>query len=226
MKAEAVFQNKKRMADKERQHINNEVRIKIIEHACKLFLQMGVKDVKMDDIAIQLKISKRTIYEQFTDKKELLYECLNISHNYLRNKLLPYLKSQEISSFEKILMCYSLYFKILEHTNKKFFIDLKKYPEIKEERLKQEAHNEKIFTMWLKQCIKDGYLRKDIEVGLIRNIIKNNLEKLTISTEYPEYTPEVLGRSFILFYMRGIATEKGEKIIEKYIQNNNLSLDL
>lgn len=213
------------MTEEKEQHIKDEVRIKIIEHACKLFLQEGVKDVKMDDIAKQLGISKRTIYEQFTDKKELLFECLSISHKYLRNKILPYLKDQQRNSLEKLLLCYSIYFKILKHINKKFFTDLNKYPEVKEEKLKKEVQNERIFTMWLEQCIQEGYLRKDVEVKLVRYIIKRDMEQLATSTEFAEYTPEVLGRSFILFYMRGIATEKGEKIIEEYIQNNNL-LDL
>ncbi len=201
------------------------IHTQIIKCACELFLQEGIKDIKMDDIAKHLGISKRTIYEQFTDKEELLYECLYLLQKYLREKLLPYLKNHEINSLEKLMICYSIYFRILKHTSRKFLMDLDKYPEVKEERKKKQKQNEKIFMLWIKQCIDEGLLRKDIDISLIKYIIQRDMELLATSTEFPEYTTEELGRTFILFYMRGIATDKGAVIIEEYIQNNKY-LDL
>ena len=47
---------------------------RILEAAMKAFAQRGVKAVKMDDIAQMLSISKRTLYEIYKDKEELLYQ--------------------------------------------------------------------------------------------------------------------------------------------------------
>ena len=55
-------------------------RERIIEHAMEMFATQGIKSVRMDDIASQLGMSKRTLYELFGDKEELLY--LSISRRY------------------------------------------------------------------------------------------------------------------------------------------------
>ena len=48
------------------------IRHRIIERTTAMVLSQGVKSVRMDDIAHDLGISKRTLYEQFADKQELL----------------------------------------------------------------------------------------------------------------------------------------------------------
>ena len=49
-----------------------EVKEYIVEEADKLFCQYGFKSVTMDDIAKHLGISKKTIYQHFSDKNELV----------------------------------------------------------------------------------------------------------------------------------------------------------
>ena len=56
------------------------VRELILRTALEQFTSRGIKDVKMDDIASMLSISKRTIYELFNDKEQLLFEALKL-HN-------------------------------------------------------------------------------------------------------------------------------------------------
>ncbi len=46
---------------------------RIIEQAMHMFVSQGIKSVRMDDIAQQLGVSKRTLYEMFGDKEGLLY---------------------------------------------------------------------------------------------------------------------------------------------------------
>ena len=45
---------------------------RIVEQTMEMFVTQGIKSVRMDDIARQLSISKRTLYEMFGDKEELL----------------------------------------------------------------------------------------------------------------------------------------------------------
>ncbi len=47
-------------------------KIEIAEKVCKMFREFGIKSVTMDDIARHLSISKKTLYEYFTDKKDLV----------------------------------------------------------------------------------------------------------------------------------------------------------
>lgn len=51
-------------------------RERIIEQTARMFVELGIKSIRMDDIAHTLGISKRTLYEKFTDKEELIYLCM------------------------------------------------------------------------------------------------------------------------------------------------------
>ncbi|MGB5929410.1 MAG: TetR/AcrR family transcriptional regulator, partial [Cyclobacteriaceae bacterium] len=57
-----------------------EVKDKIIHTAESLFLQYGIRSVTMDDIAKELGISKKTIYQYFSDKEEIV--C-NVTEDHL-----------------------------------------------------------------------------------------------------------------------------------------------
>lgn len=54
----------------------SELRERIIQTVVKAFSTHGIKSITMDDIAASLGISKRTLYEVFSDKKSLLEECI------------------------------------------------------------------------------------------------------------------------------------------------------
>ena len=49
----------------------------IIQLAAEMFVGQGIKAVRMDDIARHIGVSKRTNYEQFGDKEELISECIS-----------------------------------------------------------------------------------------------------------------------------------------------------
>ena len=55
---------------------NVELRERIITAATEAFTSKGIKSITMDDIAAALGISKRTLYEVFSDKESLLKECI------------------------------------------------------------------------------------------------------------------------------------------------------
>lgn len=54
---------------------------RIIDQAMHMFVSQGIKSVRMDDIAQQLGVSKRTLYEMFGDKEGLLYLAWNAIPN-------------------------------------------------------------------------------------------------------------------------------------------------
>lgn len=200
--------------------IKEDARSRIIQHATRKFLTVGIKDVKMDDIAKELGISKRTIYENFEDKKELLFNCLKATHEYINKISRPYLRVAEHSTLDKILFLYNIYFEMLSKINKKFFIELNKYPEVINSKKQKEVLHGRIFKAWIKQAVKEGLIREDVKFDVLHYILQRDIELLSTTNEFPNYTAKELGQSFILFYLRGICTEKGQVIIERFIQDN------
>ena len=96
----------------------NELREKIIETANTQFQTHGIKEVKMDDIAAALGISKRTLYQLFKDKEELLYESIRYGHKLSVDKAKQLIRNAS-DTMDVILSLYDLYLRQMKVINKK-----------------------------------------------------------------------------------------------------------
>lgn len=204
---------------------SNNVNQRIIDGASRLFLTKGIKSVRMDDIAHELGVSKRTIYEHFADKDQLLRTCLVHLHRYTSDKVLEHLRANSRNTLDVILTMYEVYFTIMNNVNKQFFIDLQKLPEIKQNNDRRERLNLHKFRHLMHQGIEEGLFREDINLDVLAYILHHDLKLITLEEHFENQSPEELGKAFILFYLRGIATEKGQKIIEEFIDKLNEKKD-
>ncbi len=207
------------------EHCKYELRKQIAEAAMDMFAEKGIKDVKMDDIAQNLSISKRTIYELFTDKEQLLLEALKTQNKILREEAKTRIRNAT-HILDIILSLYTLYFEKLKKINKKFFHEIEKYPNICRRTKDHETRNDKKFIMWMEMGREQGLFREDANFEILLYILKRDLEiiftanKQSEENELSKYTPDELGRTLILFYLRGISTQAGQLFIEKYLNNN------
>jgi AcrR family transcriptional regulator len=207
-----------------------EIQNQIVEVAHELFIEHGIKDVKMDDIAAELSISKRTIYELFKDKEQLLHEVLKFQNERMYESGKEIIRNSS-HILEIILKLYNLYFKLLKRVNSKFFSELNKYPEICKEKQDKEKRNTKKFCAWMEMGRQQGLFREDADFNILTFILKRDLTTIievkmqTGHTELSDYTPDELGRKLILFYLRGISTPKGQQIIEEYLNRNETIIE-
>lgn len=180
----------------------------------------------MDDIASTLSISKRTIYEQFNDKEQLLLESLKLQNKIIHNEGKQIVRNAS-HTLEIILKLYDKYIDIISGINKKFFTDLKKYPEICKSKRHSEEQNDKRFLAWIEEGRKQGWFREDANLEIFSYILRQNLETIftakmdSVESALSKFPPQELGRTLIIFYLRGISTPKGEEIIEAYLKENN-----
>lgn len=201
------------------------VRELILQTALEQFTKNGIKDVKMDNIASLLSISKRTIYELFNDKEQLLLEALRL-HNDKMCEEGRFIIRNGAHTLEIILNLYDKYVETLSNINKKFFSEIRKYPELYKSKKHDEAKRSKQFLAWMEMGRKQGLFREDANFEIFSFILRRNLDtifKSNMSSEENElakYRPRELGRSLIIFYLRGISTPKGQEIIETYLKEN------
>lgn len=194
---------------------------RIIRGASSLFFERGIKEVKMDDIARNLSVSKRTIYEQFSDKEQLLIECIKFIYREMRELAKEEIRKSSNNTLDVILILYYIHFEMIKRANKHFFIDLMKYPNIIKQREEKEKSNNRKFKAWIEQGISEGVFRADANSDILMFILKRDLEIIVTSDEFYDLSADELGKNFILFYLRGIATMKGQEIIEKFIDETN-----
>ena len=109
-------------------------REKIVEHVSKMIKAVGVKSVRMDDVASSLGMSKRTLYEMFGDKEELLSESIL----YMMLQRQKYVRAQ-VEGCENMLEVLLKSVRLLcnngevEDMEKRLMINLKKfYPNVYE----------------------------------------------------------------------------------------------
>lgn len=205
------------------EHTKEEVRDLITEKALELFAEKGIKDVKMDDIAAELSMSKRTIYEQFADKEQLLLEALKLHNRRMRDEAKERIRKAK-HVLDIVLTLYSLYFQSLKSINIKFFKELERYPNICKRNRERNNKNDKRFLAWMEMGRKQGLFREDANFEILLYILRRDLETIFTANmrdeqnELSKYTPEELGRTLILFYLRGISTTQGQEFIEEYLK--------
>ena len=207
------------------ENTKDNVRELILKTALEQFSKHGIKKVKMDDIASTLSISKRTIYELFSDKEQLLFEALKLHNEILLSEGKQIVRNSS-HTLEIILKLYDKYIDIISNINRKFFADLNKYPDICKSKKHSEKQNDKKFLAWIEMGRKQGLFREDANLEIFSYILRKNLETIfTVNmtadeNELSKFSPHELGRTLIIFYLRGISTPKGQEIIETYLKEN------
>ena len=128
----------------------------IVLAAAKAFAQKGVKTVRMDDIATGLSISKRTLYELFHDKEDLLLDVMKL-HREEMQEYMTQVASKAENVLEVLLKFFQRSAQDFQNTNRKFFEDIEKYPKVM--RYIDESRKENLDSAM-------EFYRKGVEQGI------------------------------------------------------------
>lgn len=194
-----------------------ELRERIIDTAVEAFSAHGFKSITMDDIATSLGISKRTLYEVFSDKETLLEECIlkgqKEGDEFLKNVL-----ATSGNVLEVLLKCYQRSIEQFHATNKKFFEDIKKYP--KAYALMTNRHNQDSEEMvnFFKEGVKQGIFRDDVNFAIINLLVREQIDVLMNTDICKEYSFLEVYESIMFTFLRGISTEQGAHELEAFIR--------
>ncbi len=195
-----------------------EPRQRLIQKSIELFTQYGIRQVTMDQIAEEAGMSKRTIYEMFRDKDTLVWECLETMNRQHMEELQSIL-SLASNAIEAL-------YKFAQHgeqknagINRLFFEDLRKiYPHfwnIMKERTQPGSGS--FSCNILEKGIREGIFVEDINVEIVDAFFYVIIETFSKKDVFPQnITHKDLIRNIVLPYFRGISTEKGRELIEKY----------
>jgi AcrR family transcriptional regulator len=191
---------------------------RIIDGAAELFRIYGIRAVTMDMIASQLGISKRTIYERFGDKDEMLFAVLNSMLIKQKEKIDSIIES----SPDIISAIFTLLNLGRDHAasmNPVIGSDLRKYHSKVLIRIKEKCDNPD-YEGALKIILKgkeQGLFRKDIDDGIVSRFFTELKTVIGDNKVFPadEFVHRDLIKNVVINYVRGIATSDGIKLIEK-----------
>lgn len=193
----------------------------IIQTATRMFHQSGIRNISIDEICSELRISKKTFYTHFQQKEELVDAVLSFDKTKHLEKFERNLSGKNaidaliytVKEIKKNSDCqpHALWFDVQKFYPKVF----EKHDKEKRERIRTS------FEINLKQGMEEGYYRKDLDVELISLFhtvqMKASFEIMEQSSR--KYTKRRLLDFFIDLMIHLIANEKGLK----YMQENYLN---
>lgn len=193
----------------------------IVEQTMQMFVTQGIKSVRMDDIASQLGISKRTLYELFADKEELIYLSLQ---RYLtkRHEHWAALTSRASNLLEAFFIGVS---DAMDHGADvhRIIENLCKFHPAVYTRLSTEfeEYSRKKFKVFLQQGVDEGLILGTIDIDLMIAVLFLTITGLTRNKDfpYPTYlTPRQVSGQIITSFIRGISTERGLALVDACLQ--------
>ncbi|MDD2530110.1 MAG: TetR/AcrR family transcriptional regulator [Bacteroidales bacterium] len=196
---------------------------RIIDETYKLLTTKSCKLITMDEIANNLGISKRTLYENFKDKSTLLEDCLSNNFEQANEKVKKITENSENSLISFMLMTQMAH-KSIANIGYDNINDIKKYyPQIYTNVfLKHVDFHKKNTYQLIQKAIKEGLIIKKVDVDFLQNMLRVFLfycsknEYLSLN---PDFNASKLFNIHLFIAMRGISTIKGIEIIDKYQDN-------
>lgn len=189
---------------------------RIIRKATVEFARKGIKEVRMDDISSSLGISKRTLYMLFADKEELLIECILYTQRF-QDRLLARIYHRSHNVLDVILGLFENIISVFQRTNKDFFEDIKKYPRALEMVKQRQQHDAENTAHFFRQGIEQGIFRTDVNFSIMNILVHEQFNTLFQTHLYDGYSLVEVYESIIFTYVRGISTEYGVKLLDKFI---------
>lgn len=192
------------------------LRTKILDAAMAAFTKRGIHAVTMDDVATALKISKRTLYQIYENKEQLLYEAMvremtNREEN-IRTELMSCRNVMEI-----LLTIYKRKVDEYNQTNPSFYSDLVKYPRVQEYLKSQNLHTRVMMNGFFKRGVEEGYFRDNIDYKLARYLFDGMGKIVQDNKLYQYYSMKDIFNNLVFVSLRGLCTEKGISAIDKMI---------
>ncbi|MCQ2066947.1 MAG: TetR/AcrR family transcriptional regulator [Bacteroidaceae bacterium] len=192
-----------------------DIRPVIVETALKMFVTKGIDSVRMDDIASELSISKRTLYEMFASKENLLLECFELHTSRLRE-----MTDLELSGGKDVLSVTLNYLDMMIAESKKagyaFVSNLDKYPKFKEKLELHTADLNSHFQEFLERGIEQGMFRSDIDIEIVLQAFRAMSRLIADEQMAGKASFESLVNSTVIVLFRGIATQKGMEKLDEY----------
>jgi AcrR family transcriptional regulator len=198
-----------------------DIRQKIIEGAAALFRTYGVKAVTMDSLANHIGMSKRTIYENFSEKEEILEGVLQMMAEKQRTLVKRILDDSE-NAIDAIFMLLETNRDHLQSMSPAFRDDLMKYHRdvLMSKTEKCEMPDYRNNLQVIEKGIKQKLFRKEINADLVNRCLYSLGRSIMDDELYPfeEFSRREVIRNVFLNYLRGISTDGGIQLIEKRLE--------
>ncbi|MGC9150635.1 MAG: TetR/AcrR family transcriptional regulator [Microbacter sp.] len=171
----------------------DEIKDQILQAASRMFLQYGLRSVTIDEVCNEVHISKKTFYNYFRQKEELIEMVLMNQcevQKQKQHKKYSVFDDPSLNAIDKLVLAFKHWKQDSSAPSMTFVYDLVKYyPEIHAKMLeRQEQDGKEATKKWIQQGIDEGLIRTDVDADLLA---------IYIQFQFSKVLSELIGKSDI-----------------------------
>lgn len=187
---------------------------------CAMFKTYGIKSVTMDDVARELGISKKTLYQYFKDKSELVGIILKKEFEQKAKEFSKAMDNKP-NAIEEVFGYFKVQMELLVNHKPNFMYDLKKYYPLHFEEFNKQKNKRMMTSVLnnLKRGKKEGLYRKEINEEIITKMHIARIESIMTSGlfSFEELVSPLFFSEAFKYHLYGIVNDKGREIVNKNI---------
>jgi AcrR family transcriptional regulator len=196
-----------------------EAKERILIKAHELFNRYGIRSVSMDDIATQLGMSKKTLYQYYIDKDELVNAVFDAM--FAANKAqCSECRKQGENTIHEVFLSFDSVQEMLANMNPAVLFDMKKYHPVAYKKFQDFQNNflSKMIRENLQRGVEEELYRPDIDADILT---RYRLHSIMLSFDPDIFPPNKnnivhIEQQLMEHFLYGLATVKGQKLIQKY----------
>lgn len=189
------------------------LKTKILDTAMMLFKKNGIKAVKMDDIANYLSISKRTLYEIYDNKEDLLLEGVK-NDVAMRRKNMEEFRQSNDDVLQVIMHFYQVKLIEIGSINPDYYLDMRKYKKVTDYFEENKAEQKKAAEIIFRRGVDEGYFLPQLNYDIVNRLGDAAMDYVMSSKLYERFALKDIFKNFVSVLLRGYCTEKGQTLLD------------
>lgn len=197
---------------------------RILAEAERLFWKYGIRSVTMEDIAKKLGISKKTIYQHFSDKEQILSQVIQDKLGRNQSEM-TCMAIESDNPVEEIMHVLSMLQKHADNVSPNLLIDMKRHYPQAFALFKQFKEGEIMRSILenIQKGISQGLYRTDINPTILARLRVEQIELAFDNEIFPtdQYTMHEIQSELMHHFVRGMLTEQGFLVYNQFVHVNN-----
>lgn len=198
------------------------VKEQLIEKSAELFLRYGIRSVSMDDIARELGMSKKTLYQQVENKSDLIRKIFTIKSAEERAAVQE-MREGSRGAIEEMVLVLRYMISRLRLSTPPFRYDLEKY--YQDIYLELSKLHMTFFVQFIQDNLKRGMKEQLYRTNLKEEVVAKLFVSMAIKLGHNEffaireYRLEDLVEQLFSYHIHGIASPRGLEVIANYLEH-------
>ena len=196
------------------------IRRNVIRQANQLFRAQGIRDVTMDDISKCLRISKRTLYQMFRGKEELVLACVKAGIEADQRRRLE-IETDTTDALERLFRNIECKLIDLRNLHPDYAKDIRRYTSVRTFLAVCREDLIDKFRKILQLGCAQGTIRPDIHFEQTTYGLLYLVDGVGESGQFADFSVLDFIFNVLLVYIRGCATDKGRASIDEFIKKHH-----